>query len=285
MGCSKDGITERKDSVKREKKTDIELLQPYMVLKTSDYQKIVQNQYGISHFYEFVIKEEHRNQLLAVPDGSVDVLFGIEENTVHTYIGGTVLKAQDWPLYKGVKYFGIRFQPGECILPKDISINDIISEDIEIDGNSFGKDLAQQIGEVENIEERCKIFLQAYRKKIQTENEKSQILALEDYIRHRIYECKGNISVHMLSEETGYSECYIRRIFKQIHGISPKVFEKFVRFQNALNVMYRQSKHIILDEIAVDCGYYDQSHMIKDFKCFAGMTPEIYLTEIAGTKQ
>ena len=31
-----------------------------------------------------------------------------------------------------------------------------------------------------------------------------------------------------------------------------------------------------LEALAADCGYYDQSHMMKDFKRFAGRTPEQY---------
>lgn len=30
------------------------------------------------------------------------------------------------------------------------------------------------------------------------------------------------------------------------------------------------------EELALNCGYYDQSHMLKDFRAFAGMTPEKY---------
>ena len=111
------------------------------------------------------------------------------------------------------------------------------------------------------------------------ENEQDAAGRMEEYIRNRIYESKGNISIGTLAEETGYSECYIRRIFGKIHGISPKVFEKFVRFQNTLNLMEKEK--IGLEELAAECGYYDQSHMIKDFKNFSGVTPEAYMNLIS----
>ena len=103
-------------------------------------------------------------------------------------------------------------------------------------------------------------------------------------MREQIYLSQGNISMTQLAEETGYSECYIRRIFKQIHGISPKNFERFVRFQNMLRTMNAAKGTIRLDELAQKCGYYDESHMMKDFKNFAGMTPQNYDRMIAGTR-
>lgn len=263
--------------MERGRSREIELLQPYMPLKTTNFEKIVVKQYGISHFYEFKICENHKKQLQAVPDGSVDLLFGIEKDRIHTYIGGTVLKAKDWPLYEGTTYFGVSFQPGKCILPKDVEIGDLINEDLELDNSSIGRSLVQQIGEECGIVRHSRTFLKEYMKSLQKENDANVLLSLEDYIRNRIYEQKGNIAIQTLSEETGYSPCYIRRVFKQIHGISPKVFEKFVRFQNVLNRMGHREQFQTLDQIAVDCGYYDQSHMVKDFKCFAGMTPEKYL--------
>ena len=60
--------------MERGRSREIELLQPYMPLKTTNFEKIVVKQYGISHFYEFKICENHKKQLQAVPDGSVDLL-------------------------------------------------------------------------------------------------------------------------------------------------------------------------------------------------------------------
>ena len=160
-----------------------------------------------------------------------------------------------------------------------MSIQDIINDDLEIDGNCYGKSLAEEIAEAKNMKERAEIFVRRYVDGYVVENEQDAAGRMEEYIRNRIYESKGNISIGTLAEETGYSECYIRRIFGKIHGISPKVFEKFVRFQNTLNLMEKEK--IGLEELAAECGYYDQSHMIKDFKNFSGVTPEAYLNLIS----
>lgn len=258
-------------------------VQPYLALRTEDYKKIVTEAIGISHFYEFTVKEGDDTRFEAVPDGSVDLLFGIGERDVRTYISGTVLNVKKWPIEPGRIYFGVRFQPGKCVLPRDLSIQDIINDDLEIDGNCYGKSLSEEIAEAKNLRERAEIFVRRYVDGYTIENEKDTTHRLEEYIRNRIYESKGNVSIQELAKETGYSECYIRRIFGKIHGISPKVFEKFVRFQNTLNTIDRQN--IRLEELAVECGYYDQSHMIKDFKNFSGITPEAYIKLISENQE
>ena len=56
-----------------------------------------------------------------------------------------------------------------------------------------------------------------------------------------------------------------------------------MRFQNVLARM-NQNEQQALDQLALECGYYDESHMMKDFKSFAGITPQGYDRMIAGTK-
>ena len=257
-------------------------IQPYLVLDTEDFQIKKEMREGISHFYEFSRKVSEK-EMKAVPDGSVDLLFGIGGHDVKTYIGGTVLAAKGWAFEENRAYFGVRFQPGACILPKELSIKDLVNNDLEIDGNLFGEHLTEKLAESHNISERVNIFTTEY-EKIYGRQRMDGIHKLEAYIRGRIYETDGTVQLQLLSEETGYSACYIRRIFQQIHGISPKNFEKFIRFQNTLRTLSKGPGEFRLDALAQECGYFDEAHMIRDFKNYAGITPQGYKKMIAGTK-
>ena len=260
--------------MKEKKQSDIMPVQPYIMIHTDDYEQVIAQKIGISHFYEFT-REAGSSPINAVPDGSVDLVFGINGENVKSYIGGTVLKAKNWPLEDGRTYFGVRFLPGKCVLPKELSIKEIVNDDLELDGNTYGMELAEKIAEAGNIYERSGIFMDYYMETLRKKEVTGTAGNIESYVRNRIYESKGNISIGELAAETGYSECYIRRVFGEVHGISPKVFEKIVRFQNMLDRMDKESFRGIGD-IALESGYYDQSHMIKDFKNYTGMTPEHY---------
>ena len=71
-------------------------VQPYLSLEADHYRRISGNEVGISEFYEFTIAEDGVHQFYAVPDGSVDLVFGIHEQDVHASIGGTVLQVKQW---------------------------------------------------------------------------------------------------------------------------------------------------------------------------------------------
>lgn len=250
-------------------------VQPYLIMNADNYKRIHAGDLGISQFYEFMVENGGYGEFLAVPDGSTDLIFGISEKNVKVYIGGTVLKVKQWDFEEGRTYFGVRFEPGRCVLPKTLSVKEVVNADLEIDKKEYGTDLTDHIVQRKDLAERAEIFMQYYGK-IKKQEAKKTVHNIESYMRKRIYESCGNVTIKALSEETGYSECYIRRSFEQVHGISPKVFERFVRFQNMLNSIGKNVNDQKLEELAMDCGYYDQSHMMKDFKSFAGTTPERY---------
>lgn len=105
---------------------------------------------------------------------------------------------------------------------------------------------------------------------------------INEYLVNRITRAKGCISMKKLVDETNYSECYLRRVFKNYHSISPKQFAQYIRFQILLEKL--KTGNMRYDELALECGYYDEAHMMKGFKNYAGITIEQYrkLQEITG---
>lgn len=249
-------------------------LQPYIVLMSDNYKSIEFSQFGISHFYEFNVREDSQKHFEAVPDGSIDLLFNIGENEVHTYLSGTVFNLKRWVVGENNTCFGVRFQPGKGVLPKEITMDMIVDKDLEIDGRIYGEDLPEKIAQADGIKTRMKIFCESYLKLVENNTNHNYQDNLNIYVRDRISELRGNIAIEKLSEETGYSACYIRRIFKQSNGISPKQFAQYIRFQNLLNILSDGNERY--DDIAMYCGYYDEPHMMKEFKKYTGVTPEQY---------
>lgn len=257
------------------KQTDIiNPFQPYMTLEMDGYSQINRTDYGISHFYEFTIHDEKKHCIQAVPDASIDLLFNIGENKVSTYISGTVFGVKKWELGTQDDCFGVRFQPGQGILPKDITMEMIVNDDIEIDGDIFGKNLTEKIALAKTMSERIDIFKKAYEDMVLGRNSLSDKEKINEYLVNRISRTKGMITMRQLEDETNYSACYLRRIFKSFHGISPKQFAQYIRFQNLL--MQADKEGVRYEQVALDCGYYDEPHMMKEFKKYSGVTLEQY---------
>jgi len=56
-------------------------------------------------------------------------------------------------------------------------------------------------------------------------------------------------------------------------GLGPKLLCRILRFQQVFRAVERADKNWA--RIAADCGYHDQSHLIRDFRQFAGQTPSV----------
>ncbi|HVF15298.1 MAG TPA: helix-turn-helix domain-containing protein, partial [Steroidobacteraceae bacterium] len=69
----------------------------------------------------------------------------------------------------------------------------------------------------------------------------------------------------------GLSARRLTRLFAIEVGLTPKLYARVKRFQH----MFKSMRHPQLDwsELAVTCGYFDQSHLIRDCKSISGFTP------------
>ena len=175
-------------------------VQPYLTLDAEDYQELLNRRMGISSFYEFNVKNGNSGNFRAVPDGSTDLVFGIGEKDVKVLIGGTVLKAKNWEFDDGRYYFGARFLPGKCILPKSLSIKEVVNADVEIDRNEYGSGLTESLAEAADVKQRAQILMQ-YLSSNQGNHSKDSAHVLEEYMRQRIYATDGNISIQMLRQD------------------------------------------------------------------------------------
>lgn len=81
-----------------------------------------------------------------------------------------------------------------------------------------------------------------------------------------------------VERSNGVSPRQQRRRFEREVGIPPKLFARIRRFQRALTAL-REAPAAVA---AIDCGYYDQAHLIRDFRQFAGMTPKMWTRQRDG---
>ncbi len=89
----------------------------------------------------------------------------------------------------------------------------------------------------------------------------------------------ASASVRQLCQQTGYSERQLQRLFDNQVGMSPRTFIRVSRFQKATALFARYQLRKLpftLLSVALDAGYYDQAHFIRDCRQFTGRTPENY---------
>lgn len=127
---------------------------------------------------------------------------------------------------------------------------------------------------------------------INTEDDQLCILLIEQFLLKRLsrlteYNLKrieatiqlinsGQTDVALLADTACLSTKQFQRIFSEHIGSNPKEFSRTIRFQRALHKL-ENCPHISFTALAYECNYFDQSHMIKDFKALSGYTPSEYL--------
>lgn len=93
---------------------------------------------------------------------------------------------------------------------------------------------------------------------------------MHQLIHSAVIDCSKKI--HELQKETRISERQMERLFKTMIGISPKKYQRILRFEKALTLL-NTTAYSGLAALAYDLYYSDQAHFINDFKKFSGITP------------
>jgi AraC-like DNA-binding protein len=86
----------------------------------------------------------------------------------------------------------------------------------------------------------------------------------------------GETDILSLSQKACLGYKQFKRIFSIYVGSNPKDYLRTIRFQRALFTL-QTKPDISLTELAYECNFYDQSHLIKEFKHFSGYTPGEYI--------
>lgn len=130
------------------------------------------------------------------------------------------------------------------------------------------------------------------RRVLETEDEGDCVALIESWVFGRVHGSPGDlnagrvrgavramnrdpyVSLPQLAEAANLSRKQFNRVFSDALGMKPKEFYRVVRFQRALKLMQgaRETEDRFSD-IAYACGFSDQSHMIREFRAFSGLTP------------
>jgi AraC-like DNA-binding protein len=87
---------------------------------------------------------------------------------------------------------------------------------------------------------------------------------------------QGALRIEHLAGELGVTRQHIAAQFRSHVGLTPKLYARICRFRQATAAL-RGAAAPDWAQLALTCGYFDQSHLIHDFQEFAGCAPEGFL--------
>jgi len=95
---------------------------------------------------------------------------------------------------------------------------------------------------------------------------------------HQIIAAHGAVKMKDLQESTSMSERTFERAIKHETGLTPKQFARIIQFQYSIDEL-KQDEDPSLTSVGVSSGFSDQSHFIRVFKEYTGITPSAYLAQ------
>ncbi len=138
--------------------------------------------------------------------------------------------------------------------------------------NKLGDELQEKISEITDINKKV-IFVEEFLYRQMIELNKYDYIT--EYAVNKIISSNGLVNISELSKDMCYSRRQLVRKFIESIGLSPKEFSCIIRFHE----IYKKFNINKYSEEDLYDLYYDQSHFIKEFKKYTGLTPGEYLSQ------
>lgn len=198
----------------------------------------------------------------------IDELGAMSEEKIELH--GSVTKRAIFNLTPGCELIGIRLKP-EC-LPWLLNITSSDIFDLKLDLRSIAPELEERLFNLLTSSPTTYVLKKLYKSienygHIEKKTSPVGIRAIEIIRRSR-----GQISQKKLSALMQISDRHLRRAVQNVIGISPQKFARTIRFINTL-VYVDSIEKPDWSDCANHFGYFDQAHLINDFKSFTELTP------------
>jgi len=213
-------------------------------------------------------------------DGTFGMIFNLSQNKKSNFIkihgipeSGTSIVASD-----NAYILGIKFLPGSILSFFDIHASEFCSTPISLSDiiGTRADELHEKLMLIDGLQGRIN-FLESYL--VRTLHQR-KLNVPETIGKIKLELGRGTlVNAEIINDLGCVCERQIRRLFAQYIGVGPKEFVRMLRVQNAIHLL-AMKKDISFKELAIITGHYDQSHFIKEFRKFTGITPSHFKKQL-----
>lgn len=175
-------------------------------------------------------------------------------------------------------FIAVRFRAGAlrhfCLCP-EAELIDTALHPREIWGDEI-RHLEQKMAEAGGLRERIQ-HIEGFLLTQLQRHYRQQHHWLDEVIR-QVYYRHSTVTQSELVTCSGFSTRYFQKIFRQHFGVTPRHFQRIIRFEQLTrHLLLNRQQHYLAS--ALEYGYYDQSHFIHDFRYFTGNAPSRFFQE------
>lgn len=223
-----------------------------------------------------------------VPNGTMELVFNLDEDDLgfhdtrqpgrcESFSGAVFSGAHARPLFVDTRkhVMGAHFKPGGAFRFLGVPASELVDThaDLETLWGKSAQDLREQLCAAANPTQRLRLLESVLVTRLENvlAEHRAVRAALNIFGRNA-----GEVRTRDLAAHLGLSQRHFIKVFSNQVGITPKQFGRVQRFQQALDLT-RNSSTPDWADVAVACGYFDQSHLIHDFQTFSGLGPTEFL--------
>lgn len=198
-----------------------------------------------------------------LPDACIDIVVDFANNSI--CFAGFSKETEAFQLNRSIDYMGVRLKPSIFYLLFNIEADKIM--DKEIPFCDIEKEISlDKILNLKSTNERIE-YLKGYLfQKTKDKIEMPFVTMVEG-----LYNNPKDQNVIDIAKKLGYNERHLYRVFKVNFGVSPKVLLNILRLHLCLTLILEKNMNLV--DIANLCGFYDQSHLIREIKRYTGISP------------
>lgn len=243
--------------------------------------------------YFFYYEGHHASHAMEkfLPDGSMDLLIDLTDTPKKLFHdeAGTTFTTYNRSWISGMKteyilidasvssMIGVHFKPGGAYPFFDFPISELNNLTIEMDSvwNNAIHTIREAILNTESTDQKFSILENYF---LEKGKRKAEPNVLVKYAVEQLMASPAVWTIDRLTKKVGVTQKHLISLFKKYVGLSPKQLARISKFQKVIQLAETQQR-IEWTQLAYECGYYDQSHFIREFQAFSGINPSSYLVQ------
>ncbi len=167
-----------------------------------------------------------------------------------------------------------RFWPAGAFRFFRQSMTELVNERVALDALCHGTPtLEERVASARTDRERVQSLSDFLMQQLARQRPAREVETVERCVQS-IRSSAGQISLDRLARLANLSARQVERNFQRIVGLPPKLLARILRFHRVLGRLESQEPWAL---VALQAGFFDQAHLVRDFKRFSGQPPTDYL--------
>ena len=227
-----------------------------------------------------------------VPSGTVELVINLRENEIRIYdadrpqlckrFSGAVVSGAYRRFFltdtaEEASIMGVHFRPGGAfpifkVLPHELADAHV---DLELLWGSFARELREKLILASRPTERFELLELALLDHLVASWQPHYAVA---FALDTFAQSESHKTVRELARSINLSERRFIEVFRNEVGLTPKLYSRIKRFEQVLAFVQHNDSPDFAG-VAQTYGYFDQSHLIRDFQQFSGFSPSTYIAK------